>query len=273
MIPVYIDGIGVLGPGLPGWMASRSILTGREPYALSPVPGLHVELLPVTERRRCPLSARWALTVAKEALASGGVAGDGVITVFTSSDGDGAILQSMLTALAAPDPYLSPTTFHNSVHNAAAGYLGIATHSRQASISLCAFDHSFAAGFMEAAASVQVDRYPVLLVAYDLPLPYPLYPLRPYDHGFAVALLLMPERSARSLVRCRIGLCQERCPSPFPAFVPAGLRTNPAAHCLPLLAALARGETCVVRLGYGYHDIQVECQPFVRGEGCVNFGS
>ena len=46
---------------------------------------------------------------------------------------------------------LSPTRFHNSVHNAPAGYWGIATGAHGPHrLRLCAYDASFAAGLLEA---------------------------------------------------------------------------------------------------------------------------
>ena len=48
---------------------------------------------------------------------------------------------------------LSPTRFHNSVHNAPAGYWSIATQSREPSTSLCRDDESFQAALLEAAAA------------------------------------------------------------------------------------------------------------------------
>ena len=52
-----VEGVGLVGPGLSGWEASRAILAGREPYtraaAVIPAP----EALPLTRHR---LPSSWA---------------------------------------------------------------------------------------------------------------------------------------------------------------------------------------------------------------------
>ncbi|MEN0077042.1 MAG: beta-ketoacyl synthase chain length factor, partial [Paracraurococcus sp.] len=135
-----IAGIGLLGPGLPGWAASRPILLGEVPWApaepLIPPPAL----LPPTERRRTSLVIRLALAAASEAVA-GAPDRAALETVFVSSNGDGAIIGSILAALHEPAGVaLSPTQFHNSVHNAPAGYWHIAAGSAAPSLSLGGHD-------------------------------------------------------------------------------------------------------------------------------------
>ncbi len=78
-------------------------------------------------------------------------------TVFSSSDGDGEVLASMLAALAQPQVVLSPTLFHNSVFNAPAGYWSIGVGALATSITVSAGAASFVAGLKEAHS--QVLRY------------------------------------------------------------------------------------------------------------------
>ena len=89
-------------------------------------------------------------------------------SVFTSAHGDLAINDYMCSTLASEPTLISPTKFHNSVHNAAAGYWTIATGCHEASTALTAFDASFGAGLLEAASQCQADARPVLLVAVDV---------------------------------------------------------------------------------------------------------
>ncbi len=57
--------------------------------------------------------------------------------------------RDLLEALAGRGPaWCRPTQFHNSVHNAVAGYWSIATKSTQPMTCLAAHDHSFAAGLL-----------------------------------------------------------------------------------------------------------------------------
>ena len=116
-----------------------------------------------------------------------------------ASGGDGATNHETLEVLASAQREVSPTRFHNSVHNAPSGYWAVATGSRAPSSSLCAFDGSFAAGFLEAAVQAAVDHRPVTLIAYDTPYPEPLGSVRRIGSVFAVALVLAPHRTSKSL--------------------------------------------------------------------------
>jgi len=157
-----------------------------------------------------------------------------------SSDGDGDIVHRLCTALAAPAAEVSPTDFHNSVHNAATGYWSIGAHSSAPSTALCAYDGSFAAGLLEAACQITTEARRVLLVAVDLPYPAPLAVHRPVRHGFAAAWAL--EEGSQLEISLGDGKATP---------LPAGLESfegNAAAACLPLLSALARPGDAVVRL-------------------------
>ena len=101
--------------------------------------------------------ARWALTVGRHALGERLAEAGEIATVFASCGGDGPITHQICEVLAGPDRAVSPTAFHNSVHNAPAGYWSIATRSRAPSTSLCGHDGSFAAGLLEAATQVLAE--------------------------------------------------------------------------------------------------------------------
>jgi beta-ketoacyl synthase-like protein len=248
----YVEGIGLLGPGLPGWEASRAVLTGRAACvpAAPAVPAS--ELLPPAERRRTGVPVKLALAVGREAFVNAGRDAATTATVFTASCGDGQNLHDMCESLASPEREVSPTRFHNSVHNAAAGYWGIATRSREASTSLCAYDASFAAGLLEAMAQVAVEHAPVALLAYDQPYPEPLNRARPIGGIFAAALVLAPARTDRALAVIEVSLTPE--PAAATPMADAALEharvTIPAGRALPLLAALARGADAAVVLDY-----------------------
>jgi hypothetical protein len=246
-IAVGIAGIGLLGPGLGGWAQSAAVLTGAAPYAPAPLIPPAPTLLPATERRRTGPSVRLALAVATEAVQDSGLPPEELDTVFVSSNGEGQVITSILEALHTPDGAISPTQFHNSVHNAAAGYWGIAVGSARPSVSLGGHDGVLATGLLHAAAQVAVGRRPVLFVAHDVPLPAPLDALRPTGQSFALALVLAPEGGAHG----RITLTQEAGAADAPA-LPAGLAAlndaNPVARALPLLVAIAGGKGGSVRL-------------------------
>lgn len=253
MITLRVAGIGILGPGFDGWDASRALVAGELAYEGGDTAEPRSTLLSPTERRRMSYTTRLAVHVAQQALEQSGLPGDELATVFASSDGDTAILHQLCNALALPEKAVSPTAFHNSVHNAPAGYWSIATGSHTSSNSLSCYDATFVTGLLDAACQVTVEHRPVLLNVYDMKMPQPLYDARPIDISFAVALVLLPQASSTSLARVDIEL-RPSDESPESAFDQPALeglrRANPAARALPLLAALARTHASEVVLSY-----------------------
>jgi hypothetical protein len=202
----YVEGIGLLGPGLPGWHDSRAVLAGTAPYRPAPAVVPPSPLLPPAERRRAGIPVKLALAAGAQAFAAAKRDAAATATVFTSSSADGQIVHELCAALAAPGREVSPTRFMNSVHNAAAGYWSIATRSREPSTSLCCYDASFAAGLLECTAQVAVDGRPVALIAYDEPYPEPLHATRPISGEFGVALLLASQPTEESVAAMDIDL-------------------------------------------------------------------
>ena len=258
---VHLHGIGVVGPGLEGWAGCQEVLAGRAPWTEAALRMPAPAMLPLTERRRCNAASRLALAAAENALAAGEWRPQDIATVFASADGDGAVTHALCQSFAMDEPEVSPTQFHNSVHNAPAGYWGIATRSSRPSTSLAADQDTFAVGLFEAALQATLDPGPVLLVAFDLPLPHPLALMRPRRHGLAVALLLAREPRRRRLATLALRLEQDAAASPPPPGLEA-LRDNPAARALPLLELLARGRQGEVRLGaVGAGQLAARCEP------------
>ena len=258
---VYVDGIGLLAPGLSGWAAGAPILAGREDYVAAPVAMPVLELLPPAERRRTPVSVKLALATGSEALSNAAQPAAETATVFTSSGGDGDVIHQICEALALPGHEVSPTRFHNSVHNASAGYWGIATRCHEPSTSLGAYDASFAAGLIEAATQAIGDPRTVLLIAYDTPYPEPINAVRPIRASVGVALLLSPEHSARSLCELNIALVANSVvATTLPQQDLETLRAGvPAARALPLLAAIATKNSTAIVLDYmGANALQIQ---------------
>jgi 3-oxoacyl-(acyl-carrier-protein) synthase len=243
-----IEGVGLFGPGLAGWAASRAVLAGDAPYearaTLIPSP----DALPATERRRAGKSVRLSLAAGLEAAAASGRAPKDLAAVFTSQGGDGENVHAICEMLASDDREISPTRFHNSVHNAPAGYWSIATGATQPADSLAAFDASFAAGLLEALARLaQSPSQPVLLIAYDAPYPQPLAATRPMPDAFSCALLLSTEGSAPAITAALVNEPPQPMGDALLEKVRAGI---PAARGLPLLALLASGKPGRVVLEY-----------------------
>jgi hypothetical protein len=235
-----IEGIGLLGPGLPDWSTGAAVLAGELPYApartVLPLP----DALPATERRRAGRLIRLALTIGAEAVSHSGRDVCSLPSVFSSSGGDGEILHSLCEALAAPERLISPTRFHNSVHNAPSGYWSIAYGCTQPSSALCAYDASFGAGLFEAMAQVVDSGQAVLLIAYDADYPPPLYAKRPIPDAFGVAFVLGPAGSPTARATLRATL-DHSAPDTMADTALEAMRTAiPAARALPLLGRLAQ---------------------------------
>ncbi len=239
MTPLVADllGIGLWIDGLEGWPRALRVLRDGaiEP---SPVPLRPVaEVLAPAERRRAPEGVAVALHVAHEAvtMASTAAAIDlaSLASVFASAHGDLAIVDYLCTTLADDPLLLSPTRFHHSVHNAAAGYWSIATQALAASTSLAAGDDTFAAGLVDALAQVALEGRPVLFVAFDTPATGPLAEAVANTRLFGMAMLLAPPGERRSLVSLRAEVVAGRAPLPLPA--------QPGLHALATSSAAARG--------------------------------
>jgi len=249
-LSAFIESIGVLGPGLPDWPHAADVLAGRAPYVpertvLPPPAGL-----PPIERRRTGPVVKLALAVGHEAVAASGREAATLAAVFTSSGGDGQNCNVICETLASDDRKLSPTRFHNSVHNAPAGYWSIATQAMAPSNVLCAHDGSFAAGLLDSLCQVTIDAAPSLLIAYDCEYPEPLHAMRPVSDAFAAALVLAPEASARTLARIEVELTDAPATTLASAELETLRRGNPAARVLPLLEALATQRAQSVVLDY-----------------------
>ncbi len=254
LLSVDICGIGVVGPGLTNWAQAAPLLRGEQPFEPTELPPLKPELLPPNERRRTTQLIKLAIQAAEEAQRHSGIEAAQLACVFASAEGDTFIVDRLCEALALPEKPVSPTQFHNSVHNAPAGYWAIAGVARRFSTSIAAAGASFTAGLLEAAAFVASEGEPVLLVAYDIALPETLAPFGDSHSPFAVALVLASKNQGGSrlaslgLISPQEGSVSAMLPTAF-----SSLQTqNAAAQALPLLSQLARGESATVNLAY--HD-------------------
>ena len=249
-LAAWIEGIGFLAPGLPNWPVARAVLRGEQPFtaAASVLPA--PTILPPAESRRASRIVKLTLAIGLEAAAQAKADVGHLTTVFSASGADGYNCHALCEQLATDDRQISPTRFHNSVHNAAAGYWGIATKSMAPCQVLCAYDASFGAGLLDALAQVVVDRQPTLLIAYDSEYPEPLHSKRDIPDCGGAALLLMPEKTTRSLAHITV----TRTERPADVLADSGMESLrqkiPALRCLPLLQKLARGESGEVCLDY-----------------------
>jgi len=238
-----VDAVAFWAPTLPGWAHARAAFRGElaplEAPARRPAP----ELLAAAERRRAPDTVAIALEVAAAAVRASGRDAAALPSVFTSTHGDLAVSDYMCATLASAPTLISPTKFHNSVHNAAAGYWTIATGCRETSTALSAFDASFAAGLLEAATQCSADDRAVLLVAFDVEASGALASVVASDGLLACALVLAPSAGASSIAAYEWELAHETAAAPAPRSAAArSLAGNAMSGALPLLEAIATAE-------------------------------
>lgn len=253
-LAAFVEGIGLLGPGLVSWPQGRQCLDASTPYEAArcvlPLP----MALPPAERRRAGAVVKVSLAVGQEAALASGLPVKELPSVFSSSSGDAVNCHEICSQLASGDRLISPTRFHNSVHNAASGYWSISSGAMASSSVLCVRDAGFAAGLLEALTQCAVDDTAVLLVVYDTEYPQPLYGKRQVPDTMGVAMVLAPRRSERSLARIALDgasyLTTAAADTMQDAELEALRRSIPAARALPLLEAIARGQSRSVALGY-----------------------
>lgn len=254
MIQVAIAGLGILGPGLEGWSESAPILRGDKSYVAGELELVAPSILSPRERRRSGPVVRLALNVAQQAVEHSGIVAHELAAVFGCSAGSGLEVHQILDSLTQPGMPVSPTQFHNSVHNAAVGYWCIGASCHQASTSIAAFDYSFPAALLKAAAQTVTEDRPLLLCVYDCPFPYPLHGKRAIFAPLGVALVLTPKGRPGGLktlsVDWRPGDPPEALSSPSVETLHSLWQGNPAGRALPLFEALAIGEPASVSLRY-----------------------
>jgi hypothetical protein len=252
----------LIGPGLADWPQVRAVLTGEAPYEPAPTALPAPERLPPAERRRASRIVKATLAAGLQACHEAGRDPASLANVFASSGGDGHNCHLICELLATGERQISPTRFHNSVHNAASGYWAIATGATPAAQVLGDYDASFGAGLLEAMTQVASSGEPALLVAGDSEYPQPLHAKRPIADTGALALVLAPERTPASLALLRLpsrDALTEGAPSELPAHLPKPLhalaRTMPPLRGLTLFAALAalgqgRADSATVAVEY-----------------------
>lgn len=242
-----IEGIGFWAPGLPTWDAARAFartgaLADGAPARPSP------QVLAPNERRRAPDTVAVALDVAQAACTAAGRDASTLPSVFASTHGELAITDFMCATLRDAPATVSPTRFHNSVHNAAAGYWTIGTGCMAPATAISAYDATFAQGLLEALVQLACGSDAVLLVGYDGPATGPLAGVTRSTGVLGAALVLArgdTPGALRITARLRDGVA-DAAHGPLSAHA-AG---NAMAPMLALFDALARGDARVA-LGAG----------------------
>ncbi|MBO1324797.1 beta-ketoacyl synthase chain length factor [Acetobacter sp. TBRC 12305] len=260
---VVVRSASVWGPGLPGWARSVAVLRDPSLWDGTVVAAPSATALPPNERRRAGPVTRLALAVAQEACALARVEPSEIAALFSSANGDGGVIDAILNALCTPGADVSPTQFHNSVHNAPAGYWTISHGSIAPATAVSGFDWSFGQGLLKAAAEAVAEAHPVLFVAYDLPIPGPIGMVRVTQEAFACAFVLDPDPEAPGLATLSMtyDATTSEGDAPDSAAFRQLARGNPAACGLNLLSALARRDEGCIRVACFNGQLKIEVSP------------
>ena len=234
--------------GLGAWSESfgniAALKTGMQSGQWQSGTPLQPERIPARERRRAPQLVKMAIEVMDQACAMAGLSPDDVAVVFSSSMGDMQITDYMCRALAETPKLISPTKFHNSVHNAAPGYWSITTGAFVPANAVSAYGYSASMALLEGAIQAVEESTPVVVVTQEVASMVPLLDICPSTLPYSAAFLLAPVQDDEvGATTLEFSVVQE--PSDWPplsASLPEGLDSNFGARLLPVLCALVGGE-------------------------------
>lgn len=170
-----ILGLGLTAPGLVNFEQFKALMAeNKTPELSEPLEKYSPSFLPANERRRTTATIKLALKTAEQAWNSFKEANPKALTqvpvLFVSKDGDTLNSAKICQALSENEPMISPTQFHNSVHNAPAGYWMIGQNNHAPASAISAGMYAVANGLLEAVLQSQQAKTPVLVVFYDLPV-------------------------------------------------------------------------------------------------------
>jgi hypothetical protein len=231
----FLQGLALWAPRIPGWSVAAPILRGdREaPFEVAPRPD----------------SVSIALEVAARACESAGVRPSELTSVFATTHGDLVINHYMSETLVGTPTLMSPTRFHNSVLNAAAGYWTIGCGCRESYTALSASIDSFGEGLLEALVQSEASGKPTLLVAYDIEACGPLAAMQPSRGIVGAGLVLSPEPGPATIARIRwrtMRGTERTLPQARNEELVFG---NAMASCLPFFEAIAIARPSILHVG------------------------
>jgi hypothetical protein len=187
-----VVGAGAWGFNFRTWSELLQAMSGN-PVVTDAATAPKPAIIPANERRRAPLSVKLAVESSWQATQMAGIDPAELGCVFASGLGDTSLTDYMCKALASDSKALSPTKFHNSVHNAAAGYWTISTGCMSAANSIAAFQESVSVTLLEALIQAQAENRPLLLTFYDAPVAPLLQSMLKNQAAFAMSLVIAPD--------------------------------------------------------------------------------
>ncbi|MEE9426328.1 MAG: beta-ketoacyl synthase chain length factor [Methylococcales bacterium] len=164
------------------------------------VSALDTSMIPPALRRRSSLPCKLAINAAMSACKTAGVEASATPTLFASVGGEMVITDQLCLELTRPTVHISPTQFHNSVHNTAAAYWSIVTGCQQASSAMAAGEQTIAMALVEAWGQLATQGGDLLLVCYEECWPDYVDPGMGH-HAIAFAMLLSTEASDHTIAQ------------------------------------------------------------------------
>ena len=245
---VYINTLSIAAAGLLGLEQAMPVLTNKISWQTSEFPKLAPQLLPANERRRMTNYIKLAIHVANEA----NLPNKNLPAIFASSNGDLYITDHICNTLSMSPKYVSPTQFHNSVHNAPAGYWAIAAKSEAASTSISTGDSTFSSGLLEAVTQVLSLQQDILYVAYDFPATAPLDKVSDTTEPFATAFVLSLNKIKNSFGSIKLEIINDDISKShcLNTSLTNLQKSNPVAESLPLLETLCSKKSSTLYLPY-----------------------
>jgi hypothetical protein len=180
MAPIYVRGVGLWTPGFSSPEAwCRSVHQSeegeghetdcRDELAVTPP----AQLLEGNLRRRAPALSRMSVEVFEQAATRAGCDTARTPSVWATAHGEHTTAHRLLKMMPRGEGKLSPTHFHNSVHNTPSGYASIATRNVCSSTTLTGGAELVMAAFLEAWCRLETCGGDVLLVLADEQLQTP----------------------------------------------------------------------------------------------------
>ncbi|MCF6346315.1 MAG: beta-ketoacyl synthase chain length factor [Thiomicrorhabdus sp.] len=246
-LKAQILSVGMTAPSIIDFQTFKVMLQANEAFDLSrPLEKYSPAFLPSNERRRTTQTIKIALKTAEEALshfkATYPSPDTQIPVLFVCKDGDSMITAKICQAVSDEEPTVSPTQFHNSVHNAPAGYWMIGQSNQAAASAISVGEHAVANGLLEAILQSKSEKKPVLVVIYDLPLDtlIPVDSSQKLSPPFAFSLILDANVLSQSSELPSLSLLLNQKNMESPALESNPYEGLPAAQGYPLLKAIAQ---------------------------------
>ena len=179
MKPVYVRGLGFWTPGYASpeaWCRGES-----DPSVIAP----EVALLSGPLRRRATGLTRVAVEVLHQAIRTADCEVSTIPILWATAHGEHTTAIKILDMMRSGEGKLSPTHFHNSVHNTASGYASIALGNCSPSTTVTGGVELVASTFLEAICHLETAAQDVAVVLADEPL------LPPFERSEGAALLAL----------------------------------------------------------------------------------